>query len=206
MSRSYRSQKESVTAERRIERKADGSPELPRIIERAPGPGDVHPLPKRVLRRVLQCMPVEYLYGLSRIELRAREKPFIGEPFGCYWVGEKAIVLYSLPPVFYYRSLEIEFRRSLKRSRAMIESIAYGFKISWPEPEMMSRWFYSYVFTHELGHHFVEQYKTRNSRIRSRNAEEWVADLHAKRLTDELFTEKTKRLTSRCRERAGARC
>lgn len=187
MSRSYRSQKESVTAERRIERAADGSPVLPRIIERAPAPGDLHPLPKRVLRQLLERIPVEFLYGLSRIELRARELPLIGAPFGSYWVDERAIVLYSFPPVFHCRTLSGDFHRSLDRFHAAIESHPKGFTVSWPEPAMMAVWFYSFVFTHELGHHFVEQYKSKNSRIRSRKAEEFVADLHAKRFTDELI-------------------
>jgi hypothetical protein len=176
-----------VTADRRIQRTADGNPVLPRIIERAPAPGDSHPLPKRVLRRLLQRVPVEFIYGLSRIELRPRQLPLIGAPFGSYWVGERAIVLYSLPPVFHCRSLSADFRRSLNRFHADIQSGANGFTVSWREPAVMSLWFYSFVFTHELGHHFVEQYKSKNSRIRSRNAEELVADLHAKRFTDELF-------------------
>lgn len=187
MSRSYRSQKESVTAERCIQRVTDGSPVLPRIIERAPAPGDSHPLSKRVLGRLLQRVPVEFIYGLSRIELRARELPRIGAPFGSYWISERAIVLYSLPSVFHFRTLSADFRRSLNRFHAVIKSDSDGFTISWPEPAVMSLWFYSYVFTHELGHHFIEQYKSKNSRIRSRNAEELVADLHAKRFTDELF-------------------
>ncbi|HEY5793132.1 MAG TPA: hypothetical protein VIS74_07525 [Chthoniobacterales bacterium] len=193
MSRSYRSQKESVTAERRIERTRDGSPRLPHIIERAPAPGDSHPLPKRVLHRFLQRVPVEFIYGLSRIELRARELSLIGAPFGSYWVGERAIVLYSLPPVFHCRSLSSDFRGSLKRFHATIQSDANGVTVSWREPAVMSMWFYSFVFTHELGHHFVEQYKSKNSRIHSRNAEELVADLHAKRFTDELFASFRKR-------------
>jgi len=187
MSRSYRSQKESVTADRRIQRTADGTPVLPRIIERAPAPGDLHPLPKRVLRTLLQRVPVEYIYGLYRIELRARDLPLIGSPFAWYWVSERAIVLYSLPPVLRFRWLSTEFRRSLNRFHADIQSDGKAFTVSWREPDNMSLWFYSYVFTHELGHHFVEQYKTKNSRIQSRNAEELVADLHAKRFTDELF-------------------
>lgn len=92
MSRSFRSQKESVIAERAIERDGEGRPLLPRIVERAPAPGDIHPVSKRVLRRLLSGLPVEYLHGLSRIELRARELPLIGQPFGSYWVGERAIV------------------------------------------------------------------------------------------------------------------
>jgi hypothetical protein len=193
MSRSYRSQKESVTAARLIRRTADGSLVLPRIVERAPTPGDLHPLNKRALRRLLQRVPVEFIHGLSRIELRARESPLIGDPFGCYWPDERAIVLYSLPPVFHCRSLSVDFARSLRRFYADIQSGPEGFTVSWREPAVMSLWFYSYVVTHELGHHFVEQYKSKNSRIGSIKMEELVADLHAKRLTDELLASFRKR-------------
>jgi hypothetical protein len=44
MSRSYRTQKESVIAARRARRAPDGGVKLPRIVEREPAPGDVHPL------------------------------------------------------------------------------------------------------------------------------------------------------------------
>jgi hypothetical protein len=189
MSRSDRTQKESLAAARLIERDADGRPRIPRVIERAPTPGDSHPIPKRVLQRVLRDIPVEYVYGLSRIELRARHEPGVGAPFGCYRPDERAIILYSLPPVWHFpaQALAGNFGRSLQRFHARIVPDSTGFNISWPEPAVMSLWFYSYVFTHELGHHFVEQYKAKNSRIQPSSAEELVAGLHAQRLTDKLF-------------------
>lgn len=188
MARSYRSQKESVTAARRIKRQPDGSPLLPRIVEQAPVPGDVNPLPRKTLQRLLPLHRLEYLYGLSRIELRARKLPEIGQPFGCYSPAERIIVLYSLPPVIHFRTLGYELHRYLKRFRAIIEKNSDGFSISWREPRHMAQWFYAYVFTPELGHHFVEQYKSKNSRIRSRNDEEEVADLHALRISDAIFS------------------
>lgn len=188
MSNSYRTQKESKAAERRIERDADGEPRFPRVIERAPTPGDTHPIPKRVLRRVLTELPIEYVYGLSRIEMRARQEPYIGNPFGCYLRDERAILLYSLPPVWSFSQLPDNLRQSLERFYACILPSSPGFIIMWPEPGLLALWFYSYVFTHELGHHFAEQYKVKNGVMPSRSASERSADLHARRLTDLLFT------------------
>jgi len=61
MSRSYRSRKEFVIAERGIHRCRDGRIVLPRVIERPPAPGDTHPIPKRMLRGVLRSAPIEYI-------------------------------------------------------------------------------------------------------------------------------------------------
>jgi len=188
MSNSYRTQKESIAAERLIERDEAGKPRLPRVIERAATPGDTHPIPKRVLRRVLTEIPIEYVYGLSRIEMRARQEPGIGRPFGCYVHSERAIILYSLPPVWHFDRLADDFRQSLERFHARIVPSSPGFIIMWPEPGLLALWFYSYVFTHELGHHFAEQYKAKNGVMPSRSVSERSADLHARRLTDLLFT------------------
>lgn len=95
MSRSFRTEKESVAAARRIERTEDGGVILPRIVERRPKPGDSHPLPKRALQALLQKIPVEYLYGLKRIELRARWDGM--EFLACYVPQQREIRLYSLP-------------------------------------------------------------------------------------------------------------
>lgn len=187
MSNSYRTQKESKAAERLIERDAAGNPRLPRVIERAATPGDIHPIPKRVLRRVLTEIPVEYLYGLSRIEMRARHEPGVGVPFGCYLHDERAIILYSLPPVWHFDRLADDFRQSLERFYARIVPDLTGFTIWWPESALLSLWFYCHVFTHELGHHFAEQYKAKNGIMPSRSVSERSADLHARRLTDQLF-------------------
>jgi len=188
MSNSYRTRKESIAAERLIERDADGKPRLPRVIERAPTPGDTHPIPKRVLRRVLTELPIEYVYGLSRIEMRARQEPYIGHPFGCYLRDERAILLYSLPPVWHFEPLPDDLRQSLERFYAGIKPYGTGFTIWWPESALMSLWFYCYVFTHELGHHFAEQYKAKNGIMPSTSVSERSANLHARRLTDLLFT------------------
>jgi len=62
MSRSFRTQKEAIIARRHIVRVGNGAPFVPRIIERAPAPGDIHPVPKRNMRFFLERVPVEYLY------------------------------------------------------------------------------------------------------------------------------------------------
>jgi hypothetical protein len=187
MSRSYRTQKESVIAERRVARHPDGSVILPRVIECIPTPGDCHPLTKRTLARLLPKIPVEYLYGLSRIELRARHRPGVGEPFARYRVGSRDMLLVSLPPVWYCKPLDPYFRASYEKFNAIIEQEGEGFRISWRGPAALSLWFYCEIFTHELGHHFVEQYRAKNGRVGSARLEELVADLHARRFTDDLF-------------------
>jgi hypothetical protein len=187
MSRSYRTQKESVIAERRVERGADGNVVLPRVVERQPASGDIHPLSKRTLTRLLQKLPVEYLYGLSRIELRARQGSEIGHLYGCYWKDERAIVLYSLPTVWRLRGISKNFARSLTRFYADFKFEEEVVVVSWRDEAVMGLWFYCDVFTHELGHHFVEQYQNRNGRVQGRRFEEFVANLQARRFTEEVF-------------------
>lgn len=97
MTRSYRTQKRSRLAERRIERTAEGEVRYPRVIARQPRRGDSHPLSSAFVRGLIKLAPIEYCYGLARIELRARQSEVVGEPFGYYMKDEKAIVLYSLP-------------------------------------------------------------------------------------------------------------
>jgi len=173
-----------VAARRRIARAEDDSPVLPRIVERKPAPGESHPLPKRALQALLPKLPVEYLYGLKRIELHASRKD---TPFGEYRISERVIFLYLLPMRMGFPTLDGELRRSLRQFKANIKKARLGYLISWPDGVARTLWFYSYVFTHELGHHFVEQYKNKNSRVFSRKNEELIADLHARRFTEEVM-------------------
>ena len=188
MSRSFRTQKEAIIARRHIVRVGNGAPLVPRIIERAPAPGDIHPVPKRNMRFFLERVPVDYLYGLRRIELRARAHGrSLGNPFGHYLGDERAIYLYSLPPVWICEGLDEGFRRSLQKFRASIEMRSEGFVISWPKRARLALWFFSYVIAHELGHHFAEQYKFKNRRNPTSAIEEAFADLHSRRVTDAFF-------------------
>jgi len=206
MSRSYRTLRESVIAVRRAERGADGSVVLPRVVEREPAPGDIHPLSKGTVMRVLEKLPVEYLYGLSRIELRPRQGSEIGCPYGCYWRDEGAIILYSLPTVWRLRGISKDLVRSLTRFYADFKFEEEAILVSWRDEAVMGLWFYCDVFTHELGHHFVEQYQNKNGRVQGRCFEEFVADLQARRFTEEVFARiKSKRtLANKTVQRTGA--
>jgi hypothetical protein len=183
MSQSYRTQKEAVIARRRVPEGASL-----RIIAREPAPGDIHPLRQRAIRGLLERIPLEYVYGLSRIELRPRRTKTIGNPFGYYWRDEKAIILYSVPPVaWHFRSLRANFRRSLIACHAAITPEENGVCVTWPDDALISLWFYAHVFTHELGHHYVEQYRAKNGRVGGRFFQEFVAEMHARRFTNALF-------------------
>ena len=187
MSRSNRTAPARGPARRRIRRYSDDSIRLPRIIERRPARGDIHPLTRKTLTDLLPHVPIEYVNGLDRIELRPRAQPNIGRPYGSYWIDERAIILYSLPRCWHASTLG-NSRALLEQYHATIKPSKTGFQISWPARALMSLWFYSFVFTHELGHHFVEQYKRKNRPLRSRRLEELIADLHSKRLIDGLPT------------------
>lgn len=186
MSRSYRTQKEALIAERRIARHEDGSIVPPRIIERSPRIGDIHPLNKRALINVLKKIPVQYIYGLSRIELRAREND-IGCPFGSYRRDEKVIILYSLPTVWRLSAISRKHAETLAKFYAEISFDNEGVTVSWKENILLTLWFYFDVFTHELGHHYVEQYKNKNGRLGGRRYNEIIAELHAQRFTGDFF-------------------
>ncbi len=183
MTGSYRTQKPTVLASRRVARDRDNRIVYPRVIARRPAPGDVHPLDKRGLRFILRRVPIEYIYGLDRVELRPRRNNKIGDPFGCYLRDEKAIWLYSLPPVWRMKEIPLELRRSVEAFDATVVKVNGAIEVRWLESDdaFMDVWFLM-VFLHELGHHFVEQYKNQRGRIGGRRHEEIVANLHSSRL------------------------
>ena len=182
MTQSYRTDKPSVLARDRIPRDRDNRLVYPRVIARRPAPGDIHPLSKQAITRILRGIPIEYLYGLNRIELRPRRNNRIGEPFGCYLPDEKAIWLYSLPPVWRMKKILPGFRKSIESFGAIVAIRNSAVEVRWPESESayVDVWFLT-VFMHELGHHFVEQYKNQRGRIGGRH-EELVANLRSSRL------------------------
>jgi hypothetical protein len=187
MSDSYRTQKESVLAARRIKRNSQGEPIYPRIIVKPPSKGDVHPLTKQTLNRLLRQIPIEYVYGLRRIELQGRLNTGIGHPFGLYLPDEKVVRLFSLPTEWRLKKLGKSFRSSLLKFYAEISEEDESVIVNWPDQNVMTLWYYCDVFTHELGHHFRCQYRHKNGGLGSRIHEEFVAELHAKRFTDALF-------------------
>ncbi len=185
MSRSFRTQTATSIAKRRIARRPNGDVQLPRIVERAPAPGDVHPVPKKSLRWMLEYVPVAYLYGLRRIELRPRKDgDTFGTPFGVYLRDERAVLLYSLPTVWLYETLEESFRKSIERHNASITHTPEGYIVRWPRRVSLALWFFGYVITHELGHHYNERYKFKRKARSTVPAEEASANLHAERVMD----------------------
>lgn len=201
MSRSYRTQKEATIANKRMPRDRSGSIVYPRVVERKPSPGDIHPVSKPVLSRLFcDMIPLEYVYGLKRVELRPRRNNQIGYPFGEYQWDEPVIRLYSLPLEWSFKGFDKQLLDSVVSCNGIVRLADSGedlIHVKWPGEACLGLWFYSYVITHELGHHFNERYKTKNSRSKAGKYEELVADLHAKRLTEALHKELLRRVRER---------
>jgi hypothetical protein len=194
MSQSYRDQKPRYLAARRFGIGLNDDKPLPRIIERKSRKGDIHPLNARLLRGALRLdVPLDYLYGLSRIELRARMGNEIGVPFGCYLTDEKAIILYSLPLSWCWQTAPPSLLNSMSNLGAEIISSESKISVSWSDKESLAVWLFIEVVGHELGHHFKNQYKSRQGALGSVNHEEWVADLHARRFAKRMWQRIKKR-------------
>lgn len=198
MAHSRNTKKENVWADERIGRTENEQIRLPRIIVRRPAHGDIHPLSKKFISGALRTIPVEYLYGLTHIELRARQEKRIGKPFGKYRPREKTIILYSLPMNWVIDELAISHRENMETLGAEVMRKEDGWHVHWPSKASIGLWYFEEVLTHELGHHFAEQYKKKRGRIRGHRFRELNAELHSFRLTRELF----KRVLKRRQERA----
>ena len=199
MSNSFRTQKPAAAARRRLRRDEEGLVVLPRIVSRRPRRGDHHPLSAQTLRRVLRReVPVEYLNGLKRIELRPRVSDVVGEPFACYLKGEKVIILYSLPRSWSWSSqVSADLIDKMRRFFAVITECPAGVQVEWPAAEVLSMWYFVEVFAHELGHHYRTQYRIRRGSSRRRRHEEFVAELHSGRFYNALLARiRTRRLQS----------
>ena len=186
MSRSRNTEKESVWAALRIGRDEEGELCLPRIVARQPKRGDIHPLPKSVLAGALKTIPVEYLYGLSHVELRARQGR-IGDPFGAYRPGEKVIILYSLPKLWVVDLMSDGGQKDLEAFGTRVSQHGRQWHVYWPSEAGLAVWFFKEAVTHELGHHFCHQYENKRGRIRGVKFRETNANLHSFRLTREMF-------------------
>ncbi len=191
MSKSFHTDPPEIIADRRHARDAEGRAALPRLIERKPYPGDVHPLNKKVLRGALRRVPEKYLYGLAQIELRARSSD-IGHPFGVYLPDEKAILLYSLPEVWHLPRAGSWLLNSLHRFYADVREVEDGLEVRWPEEGFIAVWFFYAVLAHELGHHYAEQYRRKNRQPVGVVHEEIVAGLHARRIFSEQLEKRRK--------------
>jgi hypothetical protein len=194
MSRSRNTEKESVRAKYRIARDEDGDVQLPRIIVRRPACGDIHPLPRNILVGALRFdVPIEYIYGLKRIELRARQGKHVGRYFAAYRRDEKGIILYSLPLQWTIETMPKNRKRELESWGVKIFRKDNKWQVHWPSEIELCMWYFTEVFTHELGHHFAEQYKKKRGKIGSRKFRELNANLHSLRLTRDIFKRMRKR-------------
>ena len=180
MSRSFRTQKESLVAERRIARTPDGEPCLPRIVVRNPRPGDAHVLDHALIERFLREQPPESFYGLAAIELRARQGR-VGRPFASYRGAGKTVIIYSVPPVWTFKTNSTFCALSMMRFGAVADLADGVLTVSWPDGSFPEMWFLFDVLAHELGHHARKQFVHKNGKRGSRQDEERLADRAARR-------------------------
>ncbi len=183
MSRSYGTTKESVLAGRRIKRSRTGERIIPRVISRRPRAGDIHPMGRSHVLRLLRQIPEKYTYGLARVELRARAGE-IGKPFGLYLPRDKAILLYSLPTTWHLPSLSKGMLAGLRQYFPQIEQKKDEVVVRWPSEPIFMLWFFYEVVAHELGHHYRNQYRSKRKKSLRAMDHELVADLHARRLKE----------------------
>ena len=182
MSRSRNTEKVGVAAERKIRRDEAGEPCLPRIVARRPLRGDEHPLSRSALAKALRTIPLEYLYGLKRIELRPRASK-VGEPYAYYEPPTRSIVLYSLPRLWTTDRLSRGHREWMECFGAEVAHEKNAYRIHWPSESNLADWFLLGAVMHELGHHFAEQYKKKRGPIKGRGFPEMNAEMRALRLT-----------------------
>jgi len=191
MSRSYRTDKESKIAERRMPRDKEGRIIYPRIVVRRPRPGDLHPMTRAQLRSALERIPLKYIYGLRGIEMRPRERSTIGDPFARYHPRDKVIHLFSLPLVWNMGPMEPESFKLLKEQLELFQAEVVEEErivtVTWPGSGWLSFWFFIQVFTHELGHHYLAQYRHKRKRIRDAALQEFHADMQAVKVFRETF-------------------
>jgi hypothetical protein len=187
MAHSHHTEKEWVMAGKEMPRNSDGCIRYPTVIARKPHRGDIHPLSKSFLEGMMPRVPLEYLFGLRKIELRPRLSPRIGEPFGCYLIRERVVVLYSLPLEWWLERISQGWREHLTGYRAGVAEADGWVRVVWPGEVELMLWFWDQVFYHELGHHFVEQYKNRNGRVRTRREHEFKAGMHVGRYLNRRY-------------------
>jgi hypothetical protein len=181
MSKSFRTQPTNIIAQRKIKKNAFGDIEYPRIVSRKPRLGDIHPIDRKLMKTVLQTIPVEFIYGLKKIELRSRQDKIIGEPYGFYRYSERMIVLYSVPSdAWVLDGFTPLWRKAFTVWGAKLEKQGEIFFCSWDKSKL--RHFFIAILCHELGHHYTFQYDSKNKLIPDKTTNENLADLHGSRI------------------------
>jgi len=170
-------------------RDKDGSRALPRIVTRKPRTGDIHPLTRATISNYLLMVPPAYFYGLKAVELRPR-KDAVGCPYGLYSPDEKRIWLYSCPSREWRFSKEIWSRHKelLARGAQIVTSDdgSNDVVVEWNDPFDIELQFVN-VLLHELGHHYVNQYKSSRGTPATHSRNEAVADVHVTKLWQQIL-------------------
>jgi hypothetical protein len=158
-------------------------PAIPRVVEHAPRPGDIHPLTRKMLRRLLPHLAPHLLVAISRIELRARTSSEVGDPFGSYHPRDALIRLYSVPfPNWPDDEMKVLHPQSpLGSCGATLVTIDGRPNIHWERLSDLSR-YYSQILAHELGHHYVFRQRRKSPLPETIRAHELRADWHMWRM------------------------
>ncbi len=174
MSRSKNTQPKQYKLKERI---------YPRIIERKPKEGDIHPLTKQDILSILEEVPAEYLYKLNTIELMPRNSNT--KYAGMYLRSEHKVIIYSHPieeirdvaDIIYIVLAE---RCNLPTPEYEIEN-ADTIRVQWNKNSLS--WYFKHLLFHELGHHLSNVNKHRR-KYAVGDSQEKLADLRAQRLME----------------------
>jgi len=181
MSKSFRTQPVHIITQRRIKRNAFGKIECPRIVVQKPRPGDIYPIDRKLMKTILERIPVEYIYGLKKIALRSRKNNRIGYPYGYYRYSDRMIVLYSVPSnAWVLDGFSSQWRKAFRNWGMTLEKQGESVLGIWEGSGL--RRFFCAVLCHELGHHYTLQYDTKNKLIPDKTTNENLADLHGSRI------------------------
>lgn len=161
---------------------------LPRIIERKPKLGDIHPLSKKDVLNYLSTIPEEYLYKLEIIELSPRPKD-PGDPLGRYYPSDKKIVLYSHPTKFIqsdiiYCLLYHLMSKNGDPAPDTWEIIDNKLHVEWDFAKLR-KLYLEEVLPHEFGHHFYYINKNRR-KLPKFKYHEILADIHKDKINNYL--------------------
>lgn len=189
MSRTDKTMRPSDYASRFSKRDKNGYRQLPRIVNRKPRIGDIHPLTRDQVWNYLLLVPPAYVYGLKAIELRPR-KDAVGCPYGLYSSVEKRIWLYSCPAREWHFSEEIWPRHKavLTAGAQIIASQNAGkdVVVEWNDPIDIELLFVD-VLLHEMGHHYINQYRSSRGSPATNFREEALANVHVKKLWQQIY-------------------
>jgi len=154
---------------------------FPRVVQRAPRPGDGFALDKRNIAAMFRFIQSQYLYGVKRIELLARKSEEVGNPYGSYLSDEAVVRLYSTPTdlwIFKTMPATSLHCKVLAGFGATVEPVGEGSHVRWLNRKDLARFLFVRVLAHELGHHHDFQYKHKRPLKETARAMEQSAETH----------------------------